>query len=284
MSQEIGVRAAASRYRLAPMKAQTACHSGELLGRGRGTSIEFLEHREYASGDDLRHLDWFTFARSDQLMVRVYRQEICSSLDIVLDASRSMATNSVKQQLAQQLAELFAVLPGGVESSPVIWVLDDRRPFESIRSLNLDRLASIEFCGTHSMSDPIRQQEIPFRTKSHRIVVSDFLFPMQPKEFVSQLSLGCGSLSLIQVLSSWEAQPTRTGTTRLVDIEDGAELDLVLSDQVIASYLHKLECLQGDLARHCRCAGANFVTVIAEHGLAEICRHALCRAEILQPL
>ena len=56
----------------------------------RGVSIEFAEHRQYVQGDDLRHLDWKAFGRSDKLYLKQFEQE--TNLDVILlvDSSGSM--------------------------------------------------------------------------------------------------------------------------------------------------------------------------------------------------
>lgn len=56
----------------------------------RGFSVEFSEHREYAPGDDVRHLDWVAFGRSDRYYVKQYEQETNLRCHILLDVSASM--------------------------------------------------------------------------------------------------------------------------------------------------------------------------------------------------
>ncbi len=56
-----------------------------------GLSVEFSEYRDYQPGDDLRHLDWRLFARSDRLYVKQYTQETNVRVYILCDASASMA-------------------------------------------------------------------------------------------------------------------------------------------------------------------------------------------------
>jgi uncharacterized protein (DUF58 family) len=56
----------------------------------RGFSVEFSEHREYSPGDDLRHLDWVAWARSDRYYIKQYEQETNLRSYILLDASNSM--------------------------------------------------------------------------------------------------------------------------------------------------------------------------------------------------
>ena len=56
-----------------------------------GFSIEFAQHRAYAPGDDLRHLDWKVYGRSDKLYLKQYEQETNLDLMLLVDASGSMA-------------------------------------------------------------------------------------------------------------------------------------------------------------------------------------------------
>jgi uncharacterized protein (DUF58 family) len=57
----------------------------------RGFSVEFSEHREYSPGDDIRHLDWVAWGRSDRYYVKQYEQETNLRAYILLDASASMS-------------------------------------------------------------------------------------------------------------------------------------------------------------------------------------------------
>src|SRR5271167_3439340 len=55
-----------------------------------GFSSEFAEYRAYTPGDDLRHVDWNLFARTERMYLKRYCGETNSTLTILLDASRSM--------------------------------------------------------------------------------------------------------------------------------------------------------------------------------------------------
>jgi len=56
----------------------------------RGFSVEFSEHREYTPGDDLRHLDWVAWGRTDRYYIKQYEQETNLRAYILLDVSGSM--------------------------------------------------------------------------------------------------------------------------------------------------------------------------------------------------
>src|SRR6202049_850814 len=59
-----------------------------------GFSQEFAEYRAYTPGDDLRHVDWNVFARSERMYLKRYRGETNSQLLILLDTSASMSFGS----------------------------------------------------------------------------------------------------------------------------------------------------------------------------------------------
>src|SRR5436190_22870073 len=54
-----------------------------------GFSQEFAEYRAYTPGDDLRHVDWNVFARTERAYLKRYRGETNSLLTVLLDASQS---------------------------------------------------------------------------------------------------------------------------------------------------------------------------------------------------
>src|SRR5262245_10718043 len=96
---------AARRYALRLPRRALAGLAGGALTQRAGSSLEFKDHRSYEPGDDLRHVDWSAYARTDQLAVKVYREEVTPHLDVVLDGSRSMALEgSAKAAAALALA------------------------------------------------------------------------------------------------------------------------------------------------------------------------------------
>jgi uncharacterized protein (DUF58 family) len=56
----------------------------------RGFSVEFVQHREYVPGDDIRHIDWKSYGRSDRYTIKQYEQETNFIGHLLLDGSRSM--------------------------------------------------------------------------------------------------------------------------------------------------------------------------------------------------
>lgn len=78
-----------------------------------GQSVEFLQHREYAPGDDLRHVDWKVWARQDRIYVKEYEADTNLRCSLLVDVSNSMRYGSgplSKYEYACTLATSLAYL------------------------------------------------------------------------------------------------------------------------------------------------------------------------------
>src|SRR5437762_14088119 len=80
-AQALGVKARALVERL---------RVGDHKSPYRGFSVEFVQHREYVPGDDIRHIDWKGYGRSERYTIKQYEQETNFIGTILLDGSSSM--------------------------------------------------------------------------------------------------------------------------------------------------------------------------------------------------
>lgn len=101
----------------------------------RGFSVEFVQHREYVPGDDVRHIDWKSYGRSNRYTIKQYEQETNFAGHILLDASRSMLYgdgSANKLEYAKLLSATLAYLVIHQRDSAGLWVFDqawrDRLP------------------------------------------------------------------------------------------------------------------------------------------------------------
>ena len=62
----------------------------------QGMAVEFAQHRQYVSGDDLKHLDWKVYGRNDKLYIKQYQQETNLDVVILVDSSASMRYGSLR--------------------------------------------------------------------------------------------------------------------------------------------------------------------------------------------
>jgi len=108
----------------------------------RGFSVEFSEHREYVPGDELRHLDWRTYARSDRYYIKLYEQETNLRATLVLDTSSSMQFGN-KHEYGRHLCACLAYLLAHQQDQVGLVTLDDRIRLElppASSPAHLDRL------------------------------------------------------------------------------------------------------------------------------------------------
>jgi uncharacterized protein (DUF58 family) len=77
-----------------------------------GFSVEFAEHREYVPGDDIRHVDWKVWSKTDKYYLKQYEEETNLLLYLLLDTSESMAYASGKNVSKLQYAQMVAAALG----------------------------------------------------------------------------------------------------------------------------------------------------------------------------
>jgi uncharacterized protein (DUF58 family) len=68
----------------------------------RGSSVEFAQHRDYVPGDEIRHIDWKVYARSDRYHIKQFEEETNLKATLVLDASTSMDYKGEKSFLSKR--------------------------------------------------------------------------------------------------------------------------------------------------------------------------------------
>src|SRR5271166_4842441 len=120
-----------SRAQALGLKARTiveGLRAGDHKSPFRGFSVEFVQHREYVPGDDIRHIDWKSYGRSERYLIKQYEQETNFIGHLVLDASRSMdygdgITN--KLEYAKLLTACLAYLIVHQRDSAGLNIFDD---------------------------------------------------------------------------------------------------------------------------------------------------------------
>lgn len=55
-----------------------------------GFSVEFTEHRQYMPGDEIKHIDWKAYGKTDRFYIKQFEEETNLKSYIIVDASRSM--------------------------------------------------------------------------------------------------------------------------------------------------------------------------------------------------
>lgn len=266
----------AARFRLALPRTPIGGRVGDRLGAGTGSSLEFQDYRPYAPGDDLRHVDWAAYARSEVLAVRLYREEVAPRIDLVVDVSRSMVVTDEKRRAYGELLGMLACACAATAGDSRIITSAAGEPQPLHVPEDIERFLE---CGAGR--SVLEETHLPVRRRSLRVVVSDFLFPHDADALVGRLARGSALLSIVQLTSRDEAEPVVEGGRRLVDVEGGGALDLVIDDTAIRDYRARFSRLRLGLSTGARRVGARFVHVIADTPLREAAR-GLAAAGVLE--
>jgi len=272
------VHAIAESFRLAMPRTPIGGRLGERMGAGTGSSLEFQDYRQYAMGDDIRHVDWSAYARSEVLTVRLYREEVAPRIDLVLDVSRSMTVTEEKARGYGALAALFACASSSTEADARVLTAAAGEPQPFGRPEEIERLLAC-----NDARSVLEAGHIPLRRRSLRVVISDFLFAHDADILVGRLAREGASLTLIQFTLPEEAEPAVEGGRRLIDVEGGGEVDLVLDEKAVRNYRERFNRLRQGLARAARRAGGGYAHVTAGTPLRDVAR-ALVSAGVLESL
>ena len=270
----------AQRFSLAIERVPPRGLAGERLGRASGSSLEFQDRRPYAPGDDVRHVDWRALARSDQLMVRLWREEVLARVEILVDVSRSIAIDERKARLCVDLAALLAYGAREDGAQTLVVALGS-----APRPVSLDELArdGLAFDDRTPFEAGLRAASALQRHGAVCVVLGDFLFPHDPRALVRSLAARAGALAFVQVLAPGEHSPLTGSASRLIDCESEEALDLVLDAASVGRYRARLQNLIGALETECRRARAHFASLVAERPLADLARDHLVPVGLLAP-
>lgn len=240
-----------SRHLLAP---------GQRTNRLRpGFGIEFLDHREYSPGDDIRDVDWRTSARSRHPQIRRYCDEAATDWFILLDCSSSMAFGGKqKWSLAVQCAAAMAYLLIHMGNRVSVLAFSDKierriplgRGYSQYASI-LRGLRQTTPAGSGSGTS-LRCCVSSIKRNSPVFVISDFLAADNLQDDLNALSVRADRLHSMQILSSQDYELPKGQSARFQDVETGAILTADISTPRRIEYLQAFENFKNSLSAYCR--------------------------------
>jgi uncharacterized protein (DUF58 family) len=202
-----------------------------------GFSQEFAEYRQYVEGDDLRHVDWNVYARSDRIYLKRFKGETNSQLLILLDASASMtykSGNVSKLDYARFIAASLCYLSSQQRDATGLIVFDDdvkNYVAPSTRQGQLMRLFhAIEKAEGGARTD-FAKPFVHFQQFLHRrgivIVLSDFYDdPARIASVIEPLRYHGNEVVLLHLLDPNELAPKFKDPVLLQDIEDDSAMEV----------------------------------------------------------
>jgi uncharacterized protein (DUF58 family) len=257
-------RAAAGRALALPRGPQRG-RVGDVRSNSVGSALELHDFRHYQPGDDVRHLDWNAVARTGELVLRVRQDEVSPRVEVVVDATASMAVTPEKSARAREVAMLFCSVAqrAGLEA---VLITVGQTPRRAVGHEARAALRTLEQVGRESFVEALGRAP-PLRPCGVRVLVSDLLFEAAPEPLVRRLARGATALFVAQVLDAEDLAPTGGAGARLTDSESGEVLERVLTEDVLRRYRDRLEAHQRLWAQAVLGVQGRLGTGSAEHAI-----------------
>jgi uncharacterized protein (DUF58 family) len=238
---------------------------GSLLAQRRtmqlGSGIEFSDHREYATGDDLRYLDWNVYARHGDLLLKRFQEEQDLHVYLMVDCSRSMGFGDPpKFDLARQLTAALAYIAlADLDRIAVVAYANDiisefpvTRGKARILAL-MKYLESLATVGTDTNLSKAVQGLLHRGTRNGLVVVLSDLFDQNGfARGFDQLRSRRFEAHVLQLHDPKEADPKLLGDAELEDVENGSIRMVTINERMLRRYKQLFTDHQTSVRDYCR--------------------------------
>lgn len=250
-----------------------------------GFSQEFAEYRAYSEGDDLRHVDWNVYARTERAYLKRYRGETNSQLTMLLDVSASMAFGSQpvnKLDYARYLVASICYLSNQQRDAAGIIVFDDdiqnyvppstrqgqfARLLHAIESAAPGRRTNLE--------KPLLHCQQFLHRRGIIALISDFYeSPETVVKAVDPLRSHGNELILFHILDPQEIRPTMKEPMLVLDMETNDAME-VTPEYVRTEYRQKIDAHIEGLRTEARRNGIDYFLIDTSKPLDEALREFL---------
>ena len=246
---------------------------GNLVGDHRsplhGFAIEFAGHRQYSPGDDLKHLDWNVYFKTERYVIKQYAQETNLEAHVIIDVSESMKFEYKERRKMDYAAFIAVAVASAVlaQNDRVSATFFDSKIRESIPATGTDDIIG-------KISDYVEHAELKDMTSIGNVlghmaanigrrkcvfVISDF-FNDVPSMFdgVKRLLHSRNEVVLLQVIDPIELDFDYPGQVELIQLE-GEERMMVHGHNIRESYKELFDAYLETMSNGCRKLGVDYV-------------------------
>jgi uncharacterized protein (DUF58 family) len=239
----------------------------ELAGQGVGQRAsarrklapDFIEHRAYVPGDDVRYVDWRASARSEHVYVRQGELPQETGVYFLVDASASMAWG----QPPKHTGQLFNVASLGYlalsqDDRVMVHPFGERaqRPFGPISgkaqiTALVSYLNRIQYGGESDLLRAARRLVARFSRGGILFILSDLLSVENLAAVLGLFPPPRWAVHVLQTLHPEEVDPALSGDLQLVDIEDGGNRNLDINNESLKGYQEHFEAWRREIELIC---------------------------------
>lgn len=232
------------------MKSFPGLVGGHNASRFSGAGQEFLDHRNFHHGDDLRAINWRAFMRLEKLFLKMFQVEPRVPVRILLDCSLSMntGTDSEKWNFARKLAgalsyvglvrlESITIQPFAESLPPSLVCGGGRHRF----SPAAEYLSALKPQGKTRFLKIAREFAAKYPQRGLLIVISDFLGEDDCEKPVQYLADMGHELLLLHVWAEEDRVPPWNGELEIEDAESGEKMQLSFEEDARQLYTQRFD-------------------------------------------
>jgi len=247
---------------------------GFILGRHRspyrGFSVEFAEYRQYAPGDEVKHLDWKVYGKTDRYYIKQFEEETNLACYLVVDASASMGYKAAptafsKLQYAARMAACLAYFMMRQRDAAGLMVFDTKirtalppRLRQTHLKHILAALEQTEPGGETDMAGPLHDLADGLKRRGLVILISDLMDdPAKVLSALQHFRFQGHEVIVFQILDNGELTFPFTTATEFTDLETRQKV-MVSPEGMRPVYLEELRQFLHAYERGCASIHADY--------------------------
>lgn len=247
----------------------------------RGSSIEFSEHKLYTPGDEIKHIDWRAYAKTDRYHVKQFEDETNITLELLIDSSASMGYagegRASKLDYARELgaALCYLALRQGDASGLVTFAttIRDQLPARATSAHFIEvmsRLVKLAPSGTTSLVQGLDQFAQRSRRRALVVIISD-LFDPDPSllDAFRRLAARRHDVALLHVLDPAEIEFPFENPATFESMEDNRKL-FVHPRTLKQHYVREMQAFLDRTARSLRESGIDYRQIRTDTAPAQV--------------
>ena len=254
---------------------------GYIIGQHRspyhGFSVEFAEHRAYGPGDEIRHIDWRLFGKTERLYVKRYEEETNLRAHIILDTSRSMLYKSgtvSKLNYANSLAASLSYLminqqdaAGLIQFSNKIDTFIPPKSKPSHLNIILKQLDDNKTGKDTKIENVLHRMAERIDKRGIVILISDLLDdPVEVINGLKHFRHKHQEVIVFHILDRKELEFDFNSRTRFLDMESGEEI-ITEPWHIRSNYTELISGLQKYYQKGCRESLIDYVPIFTDENL-----------------
>jgi uncharacterized protein (DUF58 family) len=251
-----------------------------------GQSIEFVQHREYVPGDDIRRIDWKVWSKTDKIYIKQYEEDTNLRTSILLDVSESMSYQSGEYSkfdygclLTAALSYLLLKQQDSVGLTIFDEAVRESLPFRSKRNHLHDILSTLVKAETGPAKTGIYEilkHTAERQTRRGLVILVSDLFADRQDLFkgLKLLRLRGHDVMLLHVLDDQEVNFNFTGTTKFEGMEETGEL-ICDPRGLRDDYLQAMQAYLTEVRRFCAGHVIDYKTILTSENIDAVLAHYL---------